>query len=123
MDINEIREKIKSNDCNTDDLLNAIQNLRNENSNDEILHELDLLENKVRSSQTNFDDKNDPDRVPITLDNMLPNYRLDKENMRYIDEKTGNPKKIVRSENVRDIEQYISRIDEMIERKGELLWH
>lgn len=90
MDINEIREKIKSNDCNTDDLLNAIQNLRNENSNDEILHELDLLENKVRSSQTNFDDKNDPDRVPITLDNMLPNYRLDKENMRYIDEKTGN---------------------------------
>ena len=40
-----------------------------------------------------------------------------------IDEKTGNPKKIVRSENVRDIEQYISRIDEMIERKGELLWH
>lgn len=90
MDINEIREKIKSNDCNTDDLLNAIKNLRNENSNDEILHELDLLENKVRSSQTNFDDKNDPDRIPITLDNMLPNYRLDKENMRYIDEKTGN---------------------------------
>ena len=40
-----------------------------------------------------------------------------------IDEKTGNLKKIVRSENVRDIEQYISRIDEMIERKGELLWH
>ena len=40
-----------------------------------------------------------------------------------IDEKTGNPKKIVRTENVRDIEQYISRIDEMIERKGELLWH
>ncbi len=40
-----------------------------------------------------------------------------------IDEKTGNPKKIIRSENVRDIEQYISRIDEMIERKGELLWH
>lgn len=90
MDINEIREKIKSNNCNTDDLLNAIQNLRNKNSNDEILHELDLLENKVRSSQTNFDDKNDPDRVPITLDNMLPNYRLDKKNMRYIDEKTGN---------------------------------
>ncbi len=40
-----------------------------------------------------------------------------------IDEKTGNPKKIVRSENVKDIEQYINRIDEMIERKGELLWH
>ena len=40
-----------------------------------------------------------------------------------IDPKTGNPKKIVRAENVRDIEQYISRIDEMIERKGELLWH
>ena len=40
-----------------------------------------------------------------------------------IDEKTGNPKKIVRAENVRDIKQYISRIDEMIERKGELLWH
>ena len=40
-----------------------------------------------------------------------------------IDEKTGNPKKIVRSENVKDVEQYISRIDEMIERKGELLWH
>ena len=40
-----------------------------------------------------------------------------------IDTKTGNPKKIIRSENVKDIEQYISRIDEMIERKGELLWH
>ena len=40
-----------------------------------------------------------------------------------IDPKTGNPKKIVRAENVRDIQQYISRIDEMIERKGELLWH
>ena len=40
-----------------------------------------------------------------------------------IDEKTGNPKKIVRAENVKDIEQYIRRIDEMIERKGELLWH
>ena len=40
-----------------------------------------------------------------------------------IDPKTGNPKKIVRSENVKDVEQYINRIDEMIERKGELLWH
>jgi len=40
-----------------------------------------------------------------------------------IDQKTGNPKRIVRSENVRDVEQYISRIDEMIERKEELLWH
>ncbi len=39
------------------------------------------------------------------------------------DEKTGNPKKIVRCENVKDVGQYISRIDEMIERKGELLWH
>ena len=39
-----------------------------------------------------------------------------------IDSKTGNLKKIVRSENVKDVEQYISRIDEMIERKGELLW-
>ena len=39
-----------------------------------------------------------------------------------IDPKTGNLKKIVRSENVKDVEQYISRIDEMIERKGELLW-
>ena len=27
------------------------------------------------------------------------------------------------TENVKDVEQYISRIDEMIERKGELLWH
>lgn len=40
-----------------------------------------------------------------------------------IDEKTGNPKKIVRTENVKDVEQYIDRIDEMIKRKGELLWH
>ncbi len=39
------------------------------------------------------------------------------------DPKTGNEKRIVRAENVRDIEQYISRIDEMIARKGELLWH
>ena len=40
-----------------------------------------------------------------------------------IDPKTGSPKKILRSENVKDVEQYISRIDEMIERKGEILWH
>ena len=40
-----------------------------------------------------------------------------------VDTKTGNQKKIIRSENVKDVEQYISRIDEMIERKGELLWH
>ena len=40
-----------------------------------------------------------------------------------MDPKTGNQKKIVRTENVKDVEQYINRIDEMIERKGELLWH
>ena len=39
-----------------------------------------------------------------------------------IDPKTGNKKRIVRVENIKDVEQYISRIDEMIERKGELLW-
>ena len=39
-----------------------------------------------------------------------------------MDPKTGNKKRIVRVENVKDVEQYISRIDEMIERKGELLW-
>ena len=39
-----------------------------------------------------------------------------------VDPKTGNKKCIVRVENVKDVEQYISRIDEMIERKGELLW-
>ena len=41
----------------------------------------------------------------------------------FIDPKTGNLKKIARVENVKDVEQYIQRIDEMIERKGELLWH
>ncbi|MEE1315449.1 MAG: coproporphyrinogen dehydrogenase HemZ [Faecalimonas sp.] len=40
-----------------------------------------------------------------------------------IDPKTGNKKNIVRTENVKDVEQYIARIDEMIERKGEWLWH
>ena len=39
-----------------------------------------------------------------------------------IDPKTGNKKRIVRMENVKDVEQYIARIDEMIERKGEILW-
>ena len=39
-----------------------------------------------------------------------------------IDEKTGNLKSVVRVENVKDVDQYISRIDEMIERKGEILW-
>ena len=39
-----------------------------------------------------------------------------------IDPKTGNKRRIVRVENVKDVEQYIDRIDEMIERKGELLW-
>ncbi len=38
------------------------------------------------------------------------------------DMKTGNEKNIVRVENVKDVEQYIHRIDEMIERKGEWLW-
>ena len=45
------------------------------------------------------------------------------DNQVIVDEKTGNLKKIVRSENVKDVAQYISRIDEMIKRKGELLWH
>ncbi len=40
-----------------------------------------------------------------------------------LDPKTGNLKKIARVENIRDVEGYIQRIDEMIERKGELLWH
>ena len=39
-----------------------------------------------------------------------------------IDPKTGNKKRIVRVENVKDVEQYVSRIDEMIKRKEELLW-
>lgn len=39
------------------------------------------------------------------------------------DPKTGDKKQIVRTENVKDVEQYINRIDEMIERKGEWLWH
>ena len=39
-----------------------------------------------------------------------------------IDPKTGNKKRIVRMENVKDVEQYIARIEEMIERKGEILW-
>ena len=30
---------------------------------------------------------------------------------------------LLRTENVKDIKEYISRIDEMIERKGEWLWH
>ncbi len=38
-----------------------------------------------------------------------------------IDKKTGNQKNIVRTENVKDVEQYINRIDEMIERKREWL--
>lgn len=33
-----------------------------------------------------------------------------------------NQKRIERAENVKDVSQYIARIDEMIERKGELLW-
>lgn len=34
----------------------------------------------------------------------------------------GKQSNLVRIENVKDIEEYISRIDEMIERKGEWLW-
>ncbi|MGC4019081.1 MAG: coproporphyrinogen dehydrogenase HemZ [Muricomes sp.] len=34
----------------------------------------------------------------------------------------GRESNLVRIENVKDIEEYISRIDEMIERKGEWLW-
>ena len=45
------------------------------------------------------------------------------EEQAVIDPKTGNKKNIVRTENVKDVEQYMSRIDEMIERKGEWLWH
>ncbi len=44
------------------------------------------------------------------------------EEKAYIDEKTGNKRYMARTENVKDVEQYISRIDEMIERKGEWLW-
>ncbi len=44
------------------------------------------------------------------------------EEKAFIDEKTGNKRYMARTENVKDVEQYISRIDEMIERKGEWLW-
>ena len=30
---------------------------------------------------------------------------------------------LIRQENVKAIDAYISRVDEMIERKGEVLWH
>lgn len=36
--------------------------------------------------------------------------------------KSGDLKNIVRIENVKDVDAYITRIDEMIERKGEWLW-
>ncbi len=35
----------------------------------------------------------------------------------------GKETNLIRIENVKNIEEYICRIDEMIERKGELLWH
>ena len=38
------------------------------------------------------------------------------------DKKSGDLKNIVRVENVKDVKEYITRIDEMIERKGEWLW-
>ena len=37
--------------------------------------------------------------------------------------KNGRKTTLMRVENVKDIRAYISRIDEMIERKGEWLWH
>ena len=37
--------------------------------------------------------------------------------------KNGRMTNLIRLENVRDVGEYISRIDEMIERKGEWLWH
>ena len=37
--------------------------------------------------------------------------------------KNGRMTNLIRIENVRDVGEYISRIDEMIERKGEWLWH
>ena len=44
------------------------------------------------------------------------------EDKAFIDPKTGNKRYMVRTENVKDVAEYINRIDEMIERKGELLW-
>ena len=38
-------------------------------------------------------------------------------------EASGNGCRIERAENVKDLKEYIARIDEMIDRKGELLWH
>ena len=42
-------------------------------------------------------------------------------------EYTGSKKKkmtrLIRQENVKAVDAYIDRIDEMIERKGEWLWH
>ena len=37
--------------------------------------------------------------------------------------KNGRTTNLIRIENVKDVGEYISRIDEMIERKGEWLWH
>ena len=37
--------------------------------------------------------------------------------------RNGRKTNMIRIENVKDVGEYISRIDEMIERKGEWLWH
>ena len=37
--------------------------------------------------------------------------------------KSGKMTKLIRIENVKNVDEYIARIDEMIERKGEWLWH
>ena len=36
--------------------------------------------------------------------------------------RNGRKTNLIRIENVRDVNEYITRIDEMIERKGEWLW-
>lgn len=37
--------------------------------------------------------------------------------------RSGKKTKLIRIENVKNVDEYIARIDEMIERKGEWLWH
>lgn len=93
MDLKEIEERFKEPDSNKEMLLEQINELKEKHFNGfsgPSLSEIEALENIIKTDMTRFDNNPDKDHTPVMPDGVLPDYKRDNDNMRYVDEKTGN---------------------------------
>ncbi len=93
MELDEIKELSKKPDVDKKNLLDQLEKLKEKYLNDSAdssLSEIEAVENSIKSDMSFFDNNPNDDHTPVMPDNLLHNYKKDKNNMRYIDEKNGN---------------------------------